>query len=323
MNQNTKNILITGAMGFIGSHTAKAFRRAGYRVIGIDRQMTIPSAARFLDELIVDDFANMTAAVAVERDVCGIIHIAGTSLVGPSIKNPGEYYDNNVGKTNSMLEDLAKRGWTGKIVFSSSAAVYGNNYTRPWKETDTKNPISPYGHSKSMCEQIISDHSHAYGHRAIALRYFNACGCDPDGELGNVWNDSHLVPSMVQSTLEKIPMTINGIDFSTPDGTCIRDYLHVSDIAEAHVLSISLGDSLDKGAFRVYNLGTGKGISNLEIVRGTQKGTMFNYGPRRFGDPDELVADPDCFMTDSGWKPKYSQLDTIVSTTFNWMKDLK
>jgi UDP-glucose-4-epimerase GalE len=285
--------------------------------------MTIPSAAGFIDELIVDDFANMAAAVAVERDVCGIIHIAGTSLVGPSIKNPGEYYDNNVGKTNTMLEDLAKRGWQGKIVFSSSAAVYGNDYTRPWKETDTKNPISPYGHSKSMSEQIISDHSHAYGHRSIALRYFNACGCDPDGDLGNIWNDTHLVPSMVQSTLEGIPMTINGLDFSTPDGTCIRDYLHVSDIAEAHVLSISLGDSLDKGEFRVYNLGTGKGISNLEIVRGTQKGTMFNYGPRRFGDPDELVADPNRFMSDTDWKPKYSQLDTIVSTTFNWMKDLK
>jgi UDP-glucose-4-epimerase GalE len=323
VSQNTKNILITGAMGFIGSHTAKAFQKAGYRVIGIDRQITIPAAAGFIDELIVDDFANMAAAVAVERDVCGIIHIAGTSLVGPSIKNPGEYYDNNVGKTNTMLENLAKQGWQGKIIFSSSAAVYGNDYTRPWKETDSKNPISPYGHSKSMCEQIISDHSHARGHRGIALRYFNACGCDPDGELGNVWNDSHLVPSMVQSTLEKIPMTINGIDFSTPDGTCIRDYLHVSDIAEAHVLSISLGDSLDKGEFRVYNLGTGKGISNLEIVRGTQKGTMFNYGPRRFGDPDELVADPTRFMTDTVWKPKYSQLDTIVSTTFNWMKDLK
>jgi UDP-arabinose 4-epimerase len=323
VSQNTKTILITGAMGFIGSHTAKAFQKAGYRVIGLDRQMTIPAAADFIDELVVDDFADMAAIVAVERNVCGIIHIAGTSLVGPSIKNPGEYYDNNVSKTNRMLEQLAKKKWSGTIVFSSSAAVYGNDYTRPWKETDFKNPISPYGHSKSMCEQIIADHAHAYGHRAIALRYFNACGCDPDGELGNIWNDTHLVPSMVQATLEGKMMTINGVDFNTPDGSCIRDYLHVSDIAEAHVLSISLENSLDKGEFRVYNLGTGQGISNLEIVRGTQKGTMFTFGPRRFGDPGELVADPNLFMSDTGWKPKYSQLDTIVSTTFNWMKDLK
>lgn len=323
MSQSIKTVIITGAMGFIGSHTAKAFRRAGYRVIGIDRESTIPAAAQFLDELIVDDFVNITAKVAKINNVDAIIHIAGTSLVGPSIANPGEYYDNNVAKTNQLLEDLAQAEWTGKIVFSSSAAVYGNNYTRPWKETDPKNPISPYGHSKSMCEQIINDHARAHGHRAIALRYFNACGCDPDGDLGNVWNDTHLVPSMVQATLEEKTMTVNGVDFPTPDGSCIRDYLHVSDIAEAHVLAISLGDSLDKSEFRVYNLGTGKGISNLEIVRGTQKGTLFTIGPKRFGDPGELIADPNLFMSDTGWKPKYSQLDTIVSTTFNWMKDLK
>jgi UDP-glucose-4-epimerase GalE len=323
VNQSTKSILITGAMGFIGSHTAKAFHLAGYRVIGIDRQMTISAAAGFVDELIVDDFVNIAAAVAVERNVVGIIHIAGTSLVGPSIKNPGEYYDNNVSKTNLMLEQLANLGWVGNIVFSSSAAVYGNDYTRPWKETDPKNPISPYGHSKSMCEQIIADHAHAYGHRAIALRYFNACGCDPDGELGNVWDDTHLVPQVVQSKLEGKYMTINGIDFPTPDGTCIRDYLHVSDIANAHVSAISLANSLDKNTFRVYNLGTGQGFSNLEIVRGTKEGIMFTFGPKRNGDPAELVADPNLFMSDSGWKPKYSQLDNILSTTFNWMKDLK
>ena len=324
MTKNTKQVIITGAMGFIGSHTAKAFRRAGYRVIGIDREITIPAAAQFLDELIVDDFVNITAKVAKINNVDAIIHIAGTSLVGPSIDNPGEYYNNNVAKTNQMLDDLALAEWTGTIIFSSSAATYGNDCIVPIAESAQGIPVSPYGHSKKMCEYIIESHVRAYGHKGIALRYFNASGCDPEGELGNNWNDTHLIPRVVQSALEKSTLTINGNDFLTPDGTCIRDYLHVSDIADAHVQALLLANTLDYSTFKAYNLGTGKGISNIEILQAVNsaigQAVDYNFGPRRFGDPDKLIADPQCFISDTQWKPKYSQLDTIVSTTLDWMK---
>lgn len=325
MNQNIKKVIITGAMGFIGSHTAKAFQQAGYYVIGIDRTWTIPDAALFVDELIVDDFVNITANVANINKVDTIIHIAGTSLVGPSIANPGEYYDNNVAKTNRMLDELATLGWKGTIIFSSSAATYGNDCVVPIVESAQGIPVSPYGHSKKMCEYVIESHVYAHRYKGIALRYFNACGCDSDGELGNNWNDTHLIPQVVQSVLEKRTLTINGNNFLTKDGTCIRDYLHVSDIASAHLEAADLAKTLDRGTFKAYNLGTGQGISNLEIVKAVESATGldidYELGPRRFGDPDELIADPTKFMSDTQWRPKYSQLETIVSTTLSWMEE--
>lgn len=326
MSQNTKRVIITGAMGFIGSHTAKAFQQAGYYVIGIDRTWTIPNAALFVNQLIIDDFVNITATAANINNVDTIIHCAGTSLVGPSIANPGEYYNNNVAKTNTMLDDLSKLGWKGTIIFSSSAATYGNDCIVPIVESAQGTPISPYGYSKKMCEYVIESHSHAHGYKSIALRYFNACGCDPAGELGNVWDATHLVPRVIQSVLETTPLIINGNDFSTKDGTCIRDYLHVSDIADAHLKSAEFAKTLAHGTFKVYNLGTGQGISNLEVVRAVEAATGldidYTYGPRRFGDPEELFADPNKFILDTQWRPKYSQLETIVSTTLDWMEKI-
>jgi len=326
VSRNTKRVIVTGAMGFIGSHTAKAFQQAGYYVIGIDRAWTIPDASIFVNELIIDDFANITAKVADVNNIDTIIHIAGTSLVGPSIANPGEYYDNNVAKTNRMLDDLSKLGWKGTIIFSSSAATYGNDCVVPIVEYAQGTPVSPYGHSKKMCEYVIESHAHAYGYKGIALRYFNACGCDLDGNLGNNWDDTHLIPKVVQSVLERKTLTINGNDFLTKDGTCVRDYLHVSDIASAHVQAVELAKTLDNGTFEAYNLGTGQGISNLEIVQAVESATgldvNYELGPRRFGDPDELIADPNKFMSDTQWRPKYSQLDTIVSTTVSWMENI-
>jgi UDP-arabinose 4-epimerase len=319
-----KTVIITGVLGFIGSHTAKAFKKADYRVIGIDREWTMKEGSFFCDELFIDDFVNIASAVAVTEKVDAIIHIAGTSLVGPSLKDPGEYYRNNTAKTNQMLDDLASAGWSGKIVFSSSAATYGNNCVVPIKESAEGVPVSPYGHSKKMCEYVIADHTHAHGHKSIALRYFNACGCDGDAELGNVWNDSHLIPRIVQSILEEQPFTIYGSDFSTNDGTCVRDYLHVTDIANAHVQAVALCNKLDAGTFRAYNLGTGQGYSNLEIAAAVKQVTNSNlkikFGPRRGGDPDELIADPSAFIKDANWAPIHSNLLTIVETTYNWMK---
>jgi UDP-arabinose 4-epimerase len=319
-----KKVIITGVLGFIGGHTAKAFKRAGYKVIGIDREWTMKEGSFFCDELFIDDFVNIAATVATTEQVDAIIHIAGTSLVGPSLQDPGEYYRNNTAKTNQMLDDLASAGWFGKIVFSSSAATYGNDCTVPIKETETGTPVSPYGQSKKMCEYVIADHTLAFGHKSIALRYFNACGCDGDGELGNVWNDSHLIPRVIQSILEEQPFTIYGSDFSTKDGTCVRDYLHVTDIANAHVQAVELCDKLDNGTFRAYNLGTGHGYSNLEITQAVKHVTSSNlkikFGSRRAGDPDELIADPSAFIRDANWAPIHSNLLTIVETTYNWMK---
>ena len=324
MNQNTKTVIITGVLGFIGSHTAKAFRNAGYKVIGIDREWTMKEGASFCDMLFIDDFVNITATVAVKEKADAIIHIAGTSLVGPSLKDPGEYYRNNVAKTNQMLDDLALAEWRGKIVFSSSAATYGNNCAVPIVESSEGIPVSPYGHSKKMCEYVIADHTRAYGHKSIALRYFNACGCDADGELGNVWNDTHLIPRVVQNIIEKKQFILNGIDFATKDGTCVRDYLHVSDIAQAHVNALDLCDKFDIGTFKAYNLGTGKGYSNLEITQMIQDVTgevlLCKFGDRREGDPDELIADPSLFIKDAKWNPTNSDLKNIVNTTYNWMK---
>jgi len=319
----SKSVIITGAMGFIGGQTAKAFHSLGYTVIGVDREMTIPESAQFIDQLIIDDFT-IVPKIVKENKSKNIVHIAGTSLVGPSMADPGEYYNNNCARTNIMLDDLAKLGWQGNIIFSSSAAVYGNNCTLPIKEAASGIPVSPYGHSKKICEQIINDHSRAHGFKSIALRYFNACGCDLDGKLGNLWNDTHLVPRVVQSILENTPITINGNDFKTRDGTCIRDYLHVSDIADAHVKAVVLANTFDKGTFRSYNLGTGRGFSNLEIVAAvkavTKQHTKIIFGPQRVGDPAELVADPTDFIRDAGWTPLNSTLLKIVETTYDWMK---
>ena len=324
MNQNTKTVIITGVLGFIGGHTAKAFKQAGYRVIGIDREWTLKEGSFFCDMLFIDDFVNITATVAIKEKADSIVHIAGTSLVGPSLKDPGEYYRNNVAKTNQMLDDLALTDWKGNIVFSSSAATYGNDCVVPIVESANGIPVSPYGHSKKMCEYIIADHTRAYGHKSIALRYFNACGCDKDGELGNIWNDTHLIPRVVQSIMENKNFTMNGVDFNTKDGTCVRDYLHVSDIAQAHVNALTLCDSFDTGTFKAYNLGTGNGYSNLEITQMVQaitgKVLLCKFGERREGDPDELIADPSLFIKDANWNPSHSDLKNIVSTTYNWMK---
>ena len=321
-----KVVVITGAMGFIGSHTAKVFKDAGYRVIGIDHTETIPQAKRYIDEYIKSDFVAVAAPVINLNNARAVIHCGGTSLVGPSMTNPGKYYDNNVAKTNRMLDDLQMFDWQGTVVFSSSAATYGIPKQVPIKETDAQLPINPYGHTKLMCEHIIADHCLAHGMKGVALRYFNACGCDPHGTLGHVVNDTHMIPMVLSSHQASKTFVLNGDIFPTPDGTCIRDYLHVMDIAHAHLEAVNLSDSMAAGAFRAYNLGTGHGYSNKEIVDACSKvvGSDINYriGPIRPGDPDRLVADSTLFQQETSWKPVFSDINTIVMTAWNWQKTL-
>ena len=312
-------------MGFIGSHTAKVFKEAGYQVIGVDRTATVPESAQYIDQLFQDDFVEITPLAAVVNEADAIIHCAGTSLVGPSIKNPGEYYNNNSAKTNLMMHKLANLNYKGKIVFSSSAATYGipadsNNIT----EDNDKNPISPYGWSKLFCEYIIKDHCLAHNMRGIALRYFNACGCDLDNTLGHVADDTHMVPRVLSAYHNSQPFTLYGNDYATPDGTCVRDYLHVMDIAHAHLEAVCLAETMEPNEFRAYNLGTGRGYSNREIIAACERAVKdfigVTTGPRRTGDPDQLVANSDRFQKDTAWRPRHSDLDTIVKTTWQWQQ---
>lgn len=319
---NTKTVVITGVTGYIGSHTALAFKQAGYTVIGIDRMVTIAESLNYVDHFYKQDFVH-AANLACEHD--NIVHIAGTSLVGPSLLDPSEYYDNNTAKTNSFLADLAHAGWKGNLLFSSSAAVYGEAQS-VLDESSAKNPISPYGRSKLMCEWIIEDYCRSFGMRGLALRYFNACGADAEGRLGNVWDATHLIPSIIRSVLEHKTFMLNGNDFDTTDGTCIRDYLHVSDIAQAHVRAIELANTIDNNTFRAYNLGTGSGRSNLEILTSIEQATQtkitYAVGPRRAGDPALLISLADAFKQATNWYPQHSNIETIAETATSWMKKL-
>lgn len=319
-----KTVIITGAMGFIGSHTAKLFKKYGYHVIGIDRALTIPSAAQYLDQLILDDYTSTTADAVVNNDISGIVHCAGTSLVGPSIKNPYEYYTNNSSGTNILLNELHVRGWHGHIVFSSSAATYGLPvHNRPLVESDTQLPINPYGWSKLFCEQIINDHCAAHGFSAVILRYFNAAGADSDSVIGHVPNDTHLIPRILSAYQAKQKFELYGIDYSTSDGSCIRDYLHVEDIAQAHYEAVLLKNKIEKGHTQAFNLGTGVGYSNLEILKKARdivgKNIELQVCDRRHGDPDILVASSDKFQKTTGWKPKHN-LESIIQTAWTWQQ---
>jgi UDP-glucose-4-epimerase GalE len=318
-------VIITGAMGFIGSHTAKVFKESGYHVIGVDHKPTIPKASRYLDQLFADDFVEITAAAAIVNNVDAIIHCAGSSLVGPSIEDPYTYYWNNSSKTNELLEKLQTKGWQGKIVFSSSAATYGipESNTQLY-ESDLQLPISPYGQSKLFCERIIADHCRAHGFKGIALRYFNASGCDADGTLGHVVDDTHMIPRVLSAYRRGELFTLYGDDYNTTDGTCIRDYLHVTDIALAHLEAVCFAETMNNGDFKAYNLGTGQGKSNKEIIWAcnwaTREKINFVTGPRRIGDPDYLVANSDLFQKDTTWRPMNSDIENIVATAWMWEK---
>jgi UDP-glucose 4-epimerase len=318
-----KRVIITGAMGFIGSHTAKTFKQAGYHVIGIDVKDTIPPAAAYLDQLFAEDFVYITPDAAVINDVDAIIHCAGTSLVGPSIADPYTYYNNNSAKINTVLDSLHNKGWHGTVVFSSSAATYGIPLdNRQLHETDPQLPISPYGQSKLFAEHIIKDHCRAHGFKGVALRYFNAAGCDPDGTLGHVIDDTHMIPRVLSAYRNQQLFKLYGNDYYTADGTCIRDYLHVSDIAQAHLDAVQLAERSRPGEFSAYNLGTGLGHSNLEIIKACNQAVKGNINfvteSRRIGDPDYLVANSDLFQITAGWRPVNSSIDHIVSTAWAW-----
>jgi len=324
-----KCVAITGCNGYIGGQTVLRFKDLGYHVIGVDRNTTAPWIRDTVDTFITGDFTNpIFINSIINKNPSALIHIAGTSLVGPSMTDPGPYYINNVGNTARLLSTLASRGWKKTVVFSSSAAVYGDpGNGDTLTEQSTKSPISPYGQSKLMAEQVLRDCAAGYGFKTIALRYFNACGADSKVRHGQLKEATHLIARIMETIVNKGVFTLNGNDYSTADGTCVRDYLHVEDIANAHYLSTLFAEGMSSGSSLEYNIGSGQGVSIKEIIASVERITgrmvLTHTGPRREGDPATLVASAYKFKKETGWKPDASNIDNIVKSAWAWYNSVE
>ena len=319
---NKTCILVTGGAGYIGSHCCRALSAAGYEPIVYD-DLSTGHRSFVLGELVLGDLTQKELIVAALKkyNVSAVIHFAAASLVGESVTNPQKYYVNNVVGTLSLLEAMRDAGCR-LIVFSSTGAVYGNADSKALLENFPCNPINPYGASKWMIERILADYRAAYGFGAFCLRYFNASGADPAGDIGE-WraNETHLIPRAMMALQGYIDdFAIYGDDYDTPDKTAIRDYIHVSDLAAAHVAALKLLQEGHSGGS--FNLGTGSGFSVRDILatikRVTGRDVPHTVKPRRPGDPTYLVADTSAACEILGFVPNYSNLSTIIETAWTW-----
>ncbi len=324
MKQDDANrILVTGGAGYVGAHACKALAASGYQPVVYDNLVYGHEAAVKWGPLEIGELADRARldAVITQYRPQAVMHFAAFTFVGESIADPGKYYRNNVAGTLSLLEAMRDHA-IDRLVFSSTAATYGTPEIVPIPESATKAPINPYGHSKLTAEQMIADFAAAHGLRAAALRYFNAAGADADGEIGECHEpETHLIPLAMQAvTGDTPPLTVFGDDYPTPDGTCIRDYIHVTDLAAAHVLAL---DRLAKReGFDSFNLGTGAGASIREVLDAVGqvagRPVPHSVGARRAGDPAVLVSDPGKANRELNWAPRSSDLETIVSTAWKW-----
>ncbi len=316
-------VLVTGGAGYIGSHTAKALARAGFEPVVFDNFSTGHPWAVKWGPLVEADLSDHGALRhAIQRyGIVAAIHFAAYAYVGESVREPRKYFQNNITNTLNLMDALLDTD-VEHIVFSSSCAVYGVPESLPIFEDHPKLPVNPYGESKLFIERALDWYGRAYDLRWAALRYFNAAGADPEGELGELHNpETHLLPIVMEAaTGKRDAVEIYGVDYPTPDGTCIRDYIHVSDLAEAHVLALQRLLS-EAGSFAI-NLGTGRGISVREIVGAVERivGARIDArpAPRRPGDPAVLVADPSRAAKLLNWFPKQSELENIVGSAWNW-----
>jgi len=320
------NVLVAGGAGYIGSHAVKQLVEAGHKVVAVDnlfrghRQAVHPQAA--FSEL---DLADTRALVDVLRQhgVDCVMHFAALAYVGESVTGPLGYYENNTGGTISMLKAMKEAG-VKRLVFSSTCAVYGEPEVTPIVETMRLEPINPYGWSKLFAERVLTDYRAADSQFAFtSLRYFNVAGAAADGWLGEDHDpETHLIPRLLLAALGRLDkVTVFGTDYPTPDGTCIRDYIHVEDLCQAHIMAM---EALRPGDARVYNLGIGRGYSVKEVVESAKRVTGIDipieYGPRRPGDPAILFADSQRIQKELGWSPRYAEIDRIVATAWNWFK---
>jgi UDP-glucose 4-epimerase len=311
-------VIVTGGAGYIGGETVLKLLDAGHSVLGIDRVMPPTHLLECGAKWHTGDFANEVGLDAIRLFAPdAIIHCAGTSLVGPSLANPSEYYDNNFVKTLSLINYLVTNKLTNiRFIFSSSAATYGNPIMTPVQEIDPCEPISPYGQSKLMIDWMLKSYQRAYGLDFVSFRYFNACGADSQGRHGQPAGATHIIARVLESVKNEQDFMLYGTDYPTPDGTCIRDYIHVEDLAEAHILAMDKQIPSD-----IYNLGTNTGYSNLEVIRSVAQITGANipvlHGPKREGDPAILTADANKFMGVSSWQPKFVMTD-IINHVWAW-----
>ena len=311
------NTVVTGVAGYIGGQVALQLKDAGHTVVGIDCRPLQKHQKGLLDSFVLADFDSDTAfkkLLNLRPDA--IVHCAGTSLVGPSIKNPSEYYFNNVAKTLELITFITRAMPQTRFIFSSSAATYGEPVMVPCDEVDPTEPVSPYGESKLMIDMMLESYHRAYELDYVSFRYFNACGADPQGRHGQEPGATHIIARVLESIRDNQEFTLYGDNYPTPDGTCIRDYVHVDDIARAHVLA--LDQTIPAG---IYNLGSNTGTSNREIIaaaeRITNKTLTVTVGEQRVGDPPMLTASADKFNAVAGAWQSHS-LDDMIQHAWAW-----
>jgi UDP-glucose-4-epimerase GalE len=317
------SILVTGGAGYVGSHACKALAAAGHAPIAYDnlgrghRELVRWGP---LEEGDVRDGARLDAVFARHR-IDAVMHFAALAYVGESVGEPALYYRNNVGGTLELLEAMRRAG-VDLLVFSSTCATYGTPERMPIGEDTEQRPINPYGTSKLVVERVLRDYDAAYGLRSVSLRYFNAAGCDPDGEVGEDHDpETHLIPRVLTAAGGAAPhVEVFGTDYPTPDGTCVRDYVHVADLADGHVRAL---DYLRRGgATTAINLGTGRAFSVREVIGAAERVTgrriPVREGPRRPGDPPVLVADPTRARAVLGFAPRFTDIEPIVATAWRW-----
>ncbi len=316
-------VLVTGGAGYIGSHTCKALANAGHVPVAFDNLSRGHRWAVKWGPLVYGDVRDTNSVrKAIEaHDIDAVIHFAAFAYVGESVEDPNQYYQNNVGGLLSILDAMVSCG-VRRIVFSSTCAVYGIPESLPIDETTLCSPINPYGRTKLMCEHILADHASAYGLGSIALRYFNAAGGDGEGDIGEAHDpETHLIPLILQAAAGiRDEIRVMGDDYGTPDGTCIRDYIHVTDLADAHVRALH---KCEPGVSDAINLGTGAGFSVKEIIDAVRLVTQRDFrvvtAPRRPGDPPSLIANPAKAEAKLSWRATHSDLDNIIKTAWTWL----
>ena len=318
-----QSILVTGGAGYVGAHSCKALRSAGYLPVVVDNLSTGHENFVRWGPLVRADIrdADALAQTFSAHNVSAVLHFAASAYVGEFVVDPQKYYENNVVGTLSLLRAMIEAGCS-RIVFSSSCAVYGEPVEVPIRESTPKEPVNPYGASKAMVERILDDYARAYDVAAVALRYFNACGADPEGEIGELRDpETHLIPRAMMALQGHVTdFAVFGTDYATPDGTAIRDYVHVSDLADGHVASVRR--LLEGGQGGAYNLGTGRGYSVKQVLdviaAETGEKLTVEAGGRRPGDPPILVADASLAKRELGFIPRLSDLKTVVASAWAW-----
>jgi UDP-glucose-4-epimerase GalE len=319
-----RTVLVTGGAGYIGSHAAKALARAGHRVVVYDNLVAGHREAVQYGPFVQGDILDPAALGAAMKThgIDAVMHFAAFLDVGESVRDPAKYYLNNAGGVVNVLNAMAANRIT-TLVFSSTCATYGEPAETPITESHPQRPINSYGESKLAAERAFPHYERAYGMRWVALRYFNAAGADPEGRLGEDHDpETHLIPLLIDAALgRRPPITVFGSDYDTPDGTCIRDYVHVSDLATAHSAVLDLLETRSA----TFNLGSGHGHSVREVIAAVERvsgrAVPLVEGGRRAGDPPALVASAAALQRDTGWAPRFTDLDEIVATAYRWRLD--